>query len=99
MPKSYPQPVQRRPYSKPEKLVEIYQWIEKYIEQRGFPPTIMEMVDEGFGPSTSVIRYYLARMTEEGMIEVTPRISRGIRLLPIKSTTIRIQELMEEVKA
>jgi hypothetical protein len=39
------------------------------------------------------------RMTEEGMIEVTPRISRGIRLLPIKSTTIRIQELMEEVKA
>lgn len=78
----------------PSHLVEMYNYMEAYVQKKGFPPSVRELtgLDEtnsethqnGFASSTSVTRYYLARMQSFGMIEVTPRISRGIRLIPRK---------------
>lgn len=84
-----------KPFSKPEKLIELANWITDYAIQNGYPPTIQEMVDAGFASSTSVIRYYFDRMTEENMLKITPRISRGIVVTPVEDWTKRVQEAME----
>lgn len=96
-----PTPVikKHRPFSKPEKLVEIYMWIENYINNHRFPPTIQEMVDGGIGSSTSVIRYYFDKMTEEGMIEITPRISRGLVIRNVNEWSKRMVEFAQDVEA
>jgi len=78
----------------PSHLVEIYDYISRYVEETGYPPSIRELTgldpnnsdtyQRGFASSTSVVRYYCDRMQRFGMIKVTPRISRGIRLIPRK---------------
>lgn len=78
----------------PSHFVEMYNYMEAYVRKQGFPPSVRELtgLDEanadtyqnGFATSTSVTRYYLARMQDFGMIEITPRIARGIKLVPRK---------------
>lgn len=78
----------------PSHLVAIYEYIAHYIAGRGYPPSVRELTgidpantetyQQGFASSTSVLRYYLAKMQIFGMIYVTPRVSRGIRLIPRK---------------
>lgn len=84
-----------KPFSKPEKLVELAVWINDYATQNGYPPTIQEMVDAGLASSTSVIRYYFDRMTEENMLRITPRISRGIVVTPIDDWNQRVKNSLE----
>lgn len=87
-----------RPYRYPEKLLKIYRYIARFRETHGYPPSILEMVDAGFASSTSILHYFLRRMVEEGMIEITPRVSRGIRLIPLDQASPRIQELTEAIR-
>lgn len=78
----------------PAHLVGMYDYIEKHLREYGFPPSVRELtgLDEthaetyrnGFASSTSVTRYYLGKMQDFGMIEVTPRIARGIKIIPRK---------------
>lgn len=77
---------------RPAHLVKMYNYMESYLSEHGYPPTVRELTgldpatsetyQKGFASSTSVIRFYLARMQDFGMIEVTPRVSRGIKLIP-----------------
>lgn len=78
----------------PSHLVAIYDYMDKYIEENRYPPSRRELTgidpansetyQKGFASSTSVLGYYLAKMEAFGMVEITPRISRGIRLIPRK---------------
>lgn len=78
----------------PSHLVKIYDYMETYIHTRGYPPSVRELTglepgnpetyQKGFALSTSVLRYYLSKMQAFGMIQVSPRISRGVRLIPRK---------------
>jgi len=68
----------------PAHLVAIYEFMEKYIKERHYPPTNREMVDNNFASSTSVIRFYYGYMKRLGMIDVTPNVARGIYLIPRK---------------
>lgn len=78
----------------PSHFVEIYNYIEAYVREHGRPPSVRELTglepsntetyQKGFASSTSVIRFYLARMQDFGMIFITPRVARGIKLIPRK---------------
>lgn len=80
----------------PPTLVAIYEYIEKYFRTHNYYPSIAEMVDvkdpDGnhlFTPSTSVLRYYLRRMEEFGMIRRPHNIARAYILIPRKQWAAR----------
>ncbi len=58
----------------------ILQYIQTYIADNGFPPTIRDIGEECAIPSTSVVNYNLNKLVEGGFITRTPDKSRGIRL-------------------
>lgn len=60
----------------------ILAFIQKYIEENGYPPTIREIGRKVGINSTSVVEYHLNKMTEMGILEREQRVSRGIRLVP-----------------
>lgn len=78
----------------PSHFVKMYNYIEAYVREHGFPPSVRELTGldpsntdthrKGFASSTSITRYYLSKMRDFGMVEITPRISRGIKLVPRK---------------
>ena len=69
-----------RPYRHPEFLLQIYRFMQKFEQENQVKPSIQDIVDHGFSPSTSVVRYYLDRMAENGMI-LQPKIKRGGKMI------------------
>lgn len=63
----------------------IYRFQKKYHSKHQRYATKMELVDLGIASSPYMVGYYYQRMEAEGMIEIEPRISRGIKLLPLKT--------------
>ncbi|GAB4575260.1 MAG: transcriptional repressor LexA [Anaerolineae bacterium] len=61
-------------------------FIERFLQEEGFPPTIREIGEAcGIG-STSVVNYNLNKLVAGGWLERTKEKSRGIRLLrPVRS--------------
>ncbi|WKJ92473.1 transcriptional repressor LexA [Methylomonas montana] len=60
---------------------EILNFIERTLQQEGFPPTIAEIADAFGVRSTNSIRGHLQALARKGAIELVPAASRGIRLL------------------
>lgn len=58
----------------------ILRFMETYVDQRGFPPTIREIGNATGINSTSVVNYNLNKLMQAGYLERTGRASRGIRL-------------------
>jgi len=61
--------------------LEIITFIERTLQQEGFPPTIAEIADAFSVRSTNSIRGHLQALARKGAIELVPAASRGIRLL------------------
>jgi repressor LexA len=59
----------------------ILQFMEKYVEEHGFPPTIREIGTDTNINSTSVVNYNLNKLVQAGYLERSGRVSRGIRLV------------------
>ena len=59
----------------------ILQFIRKFIDARGYPPTVRDIASECKISSTSVVAYNLARLETSGFIRPHPDISRGIELV------------------
>jgi SOS-response transcriptional repressor LexA len=87
-----------RPFRDPMTLIGVYRKVEEFVKTNGYPPSIQDMVDVGVSPSTSVVRYYFLRMEQEGMMEITPRVARGIRLLPLVDASERVQVLLSNTQ-
>ncbi|MCS7222535.1 MAG: transcriptional repressor LexA [Anaerolineae bacterium] len=77
----------------------ILEFIEGYLAEHHFPPTIREIGAAVGISSTSVVNYNLKKLEEGGYINRNPDVSRGIRILkptrllavqPGQSTTIRL---------
>lgn len=64
-----------------ERQRNILSFMERYIDQRGFPPTIREIGIATQIGSTSVVNYNLNKLVQAGYIERSSRASRGLRLL------------------
>lgn len=77
----------------PEHFERMVDYMREYRNHHGYVPSNREMVEAGFGSSTSVVRYYYDRMAELNMIQIDKGIARGIRILP------RSQWKKREVKA
>ncbi len=60
---------------------EILSFIEQFIAQDGFPPTIAEIAAAFGVRSTNSVRGHLQALARKGVIELVPAASRGIRLL------------------
>ena len=63
------------------KQQDILGFIRQFLEGRGYPPTIRDIVAGCGISSTSVVDYNLAVLEREGYIRRHPEISRGIELL------------------
>ena len=63
-----------------EKLKEVYELVSNYTEQKGFPPSIREIMDEINVSSTSTVKYYLDRLEERGLIRRKENKNRAIEL-------------------
>ncbi len=68
------------PHSLSERQVAILQFVNNYISENGYPPTVREIGQAVGISSTSVVNYNLRRLEEKGLISRSPAISRGIRL-------------------
>ncbi len=58
----------------------IFQFIREFLDDRQMPPTLREIQDHmGFG-AIGTVQYHIKNLTDAGLIEVKPRLSRGITL-------------------
>ncbi len=69
-----------------EKPQQILQFITRFLDQHGYPPSVRQ-IQHGVGiSSTSVVKYHLAKLKKLGYIEHDEHTSRGIRLLARKGS-------------
>ena len=59
----------------------ILSFIETFIHNHSYPPTIREIGEAVKIGSTSVVNYNLNKLVKAGLIERAPDVSRGIRLM------------------
>lgn len=57
-------------------------FMQEFIADHGYPPTIREIGEACDIPSTSVVNYNLNRLEVEGYLSREDKVSRGIRLAP-----------------
>ena len=62
---------------------QILQFLGKFIEQHGYPPSIVEIGSAVGINSTSVVGYNLRRLEEKGFVTRDPEISRGVTVTEI----------------
>lgn len=60
---------------------DVLQFIEGFILENGFPPSLREIMTGMEISSTSVVSYSVRRLEYKGILELQPNTSRGIRLL------------------
>ena len=59
----------------------ILAFIDAYIKEHGFSPTMRE-IGEGVGiNSTSHVSYWIDRLVEQGRVTKVPNISRSVRVV------------------
>ena len=55
--------------------------IDRFINEKGYPPSIRDIKNQGKFSSTSVVNYYLVQLEAMGHIDRSGHVSRGIKLL------------------
>src|SRR6266496_4065391 len=55
-------------------------YIEKYVADHGFPPTIRQIGEATGINSTSVVNYNLNKLVQAGYLSRSSHVSRGLRL-------------------
>ena len=63
-----------------ERQEHILQYIQQYLVEKRYPPTIREIGKAVGISSTSVVKYNLERLQAKGLIERNEDVSRGLRL-------------------
>lgn len=64
-----------------ERQRNILRFIERYLAENGFPPTIRDIGEATKIASTSVVNYNLNKLVQAGYLERSAATSRGLRLL------------------
>ena len=71
----------------------ILKFIERFIAQNGYPPTIREIGQAVNIGSTSVVNYNLNKLMEYNLIERSPKVSRGLQLVdPNREMGVKISD-------
>src|SRR5215216_3246727 len=66
-----------------ERQKNILKYIETYVDERGYPPSIREIGDQVGISSTSVVDYNLKVLEREGRIRRDREVSRGLELVGV----------------
>lgn len=66
-----------------ERQKNILKYIEAYVDERGYPPSIREIGDQVGISSTSVVDYNLKVLEREGRIRRDREVSRGLELVGV----------------
>ncbi len=74
----------------------ILAFLETFLSERGYPPSIREIGDHTQISSTSVVNYYLNQLEEMNYIARESNVSRGINLLKSSSGSL-IQDMKTAV--
>jgi repressor LexA len=77
-----------------ERQKKIITFLDNYIEENGYPPSIREIGAAAGISSTSVVSYNLKRLEEKGLISRDKEVSRGLKLA-LPSRTKRTQSLIQ----
>lgn len=64
-----------------ERQRNILRFMDRYLHDHGFPPTIREIGEATDIDSTSVVNYNLNKLSEAGFVERTDAKARGLRLI------------------
>ena len=64
-----------------ERQQKIYEFINKFMRDKGRPPTIREIGGHVGISSTSVVNYNLNILAREGLIQREKEVSRGLRVV------------------
>ena len=64
-----------------ERQKNILKYIEAYVDERGYPPSIREIGDRVGISSTSVVDYNLKVLERDGHIRRDREVSRGLELV------------------
>ena len=64
-----------------ERQRNILRFIESYVEENGFPPTIRQIGEATDINSTSVVNYNLNKLKDAGYLSRSQHVSRGLRLV------------------
>lgn len=64
-----------------ERQRNILRFMQRYMDQFGYPPTIREIGEATTINSTSVVNYNLNKLVSAGYLERSDRVSRGLRLV------------------
>lgn len=76
------------------KVLEI---IERFIEFKGFPPTLAEIADQAGYSSPNSVAGHLDRLKKKGFISTQPYTSRGIRVLKTPDRNRAAPALLNDV--
>ena len=78
-------------------LDKVYTILKSYLEEKGYPPSLREIMSLINVSSTSTIKYYLDKLEEKGLIKRTNNKNRAIELVKSNNlTTSSTQEYHEE---
>jgi repressor LexA len=58
----------------------ILEYIQRFLQESGYPPSIRDIQDKLKISSTSVVAYNLRKLEERGLIERDNKVSRGIKM-------------------
>jgi repressor LexA len=58
----------------------ILEYIQSYLQDHQIPPTLRDIQDHFGFSAIGTVQYHLKNLTEAGLIDVKPRLSRGITL-------------------
>lgn len=61
-----------------EKLNDIYNYLQQFISDNGFPPSIREIAAKFDIKSTSTVHYYLEKLKDKGLIEQAQNKKRAV---------------------
>ncbi len=73
-----------------EKLNKLYNYVQKYIENNGFPPTVRDICNDLQIKSTATAHYYLNKLKEQGLLDKKDDKKRAISVKSKYDTPITV---------
>jgi repressor LexA len=70
-------PIMPRPLTRRQS--EVVSFVRRYVEKRGFPPTIRELADE-LGVHPNAVAGHLSAAERKGVLKRAARVARGLTL-------------------
>ena len=64
-----------------DKQQQLLEFIKKYVDDNGYPPTVREMCRAVKVNSTSTIAYHLSKLEEDGFIRKNPNKNRALEVV------------------